>query len=51
MVDVLGDLKTKPTYYDLQNLKYMERCIKESLRLYLPQCALYVEDVRARFEA
>ncbi|XP_044271793.1 cytochrome P450 4c3-like [Tribolium madens] len=34
MRDVLGDIHTKPTYNDLQNFKYMERCIKESLRLY-----------------
>ncbi|KAH0807216.1 hypothetical protein GEV33_015575 [Tenebrio molitor] len=34
MREVLGDLRKKPTYNDLQSLKYMERCIKESLRLY-----------------
>ncbi|EFA10753.1 cytochrome P450 monooxigenase CYP4Q2 [Tribolium castaneum] len=34
MRDVLGDIHAKPTYSDLQNLKYLERCIKESLRLY-----------------
>jgi cytochrome P450 family 4 len=34
MKEVLGDLHKKPTYNDLQNLKYMERCIKEGLRLY-----------------
>ncbi|KAJ3648473.1 hypothetical protein Zmor_020274 [Zophobas morio] len=34
LVDVLGDLNIKSTYNDLQNLKYTERCIKESLLLY-----------------
>ena len=34
MREVLGDIHKKPTYNELQNLKYMERCLKESLRLY-----------------
>ncbi|KYB25210.1 Cytochrome P450 4c3-like Protein [Tribolium castaneum] len=34
MKDVLGDTKKKPVYNDLQELKYMERVIKEVLRLY-----------------
>lgn len=34
MKEVLGDLKKKPTCNDLQNFKYLERCIKETLRLY-----------------
>ncbi|RZB40510.1 p450 domain containing protein, partial [Asbolus verrucosus] len=34
MVEVLGDLRKKPTYNDLQEMKYMERTIKEVLRLY-----------------
>ncbi|XP_044262813.1 cytochrome P450 4C1-like [Tribolium madens] len=34
MKDVLGDVKKKPLYNDLQELKYMERVIKEVLRLY-----------------
>ncbi|KAJ3616830.1 hypothetical protein MTP99_011293 [Tenebrio molitor] len=34
MKDVLGDIKKKPQYSDLQELSYMERCLKEVLRLY-----------------
>lgn len=34
MCEVLEDLHKKPTYTDLQNFKYMERVIKECLRLY-----------------
>ncbi|EFA10752.1 cytochrome P450 monooxigenase CYP4Q3 [Tribolium castaneum] len=34
MVTVLGDLHQKPTYNNLQEMKYLERAIKESLRLY-----------------
>jgi cytochrome P450 family 4 len=34
MKDVLGDIKKKPQYNDLQELSYMERCLKEVLRLY-----------------
>ncbi|KAJ3648469.1 hypothetical protein Zmor_020271 [Zophobas morio] len=34
LVEIFGDLNKKPTYNELQNLKYLERCIKESLRLY-----------------
>lgn len=32
--EVYSDIHKKPTYNDLQNMKYLERCIKESLRLY-----------------
>lgn len=31
---VLGNLKKKPNYADLQELKFMDRCIKETLRIY-----------------
>nr|AAP94192.1 cytochrome P450 monooxygenase [Tribolium castaneum] len=34
MNEVLGDIKKKPTYQDLQEMKYLERCVKEVLRLY-----------------
>ncbi|KAJ3642890.1 hypothetical protein Zmor_025639 [Zophobas morio] len=34
IVEILEDLNKKPTYNQLQHFKYMERCIKESLRLY-----------------
>jgi cytochrome P450 family 4 len=34
MRDVLGDIWKKPQYRDLQELTYMERCIKETLRFY-----------------
>jgi len=34
MVEVMDDLNRPPSYKDLMELKYMERCIKESLRLY-----------------
>ena len=34
MVEVLENPNKQPTYNELQNLRYMERCIKESLRLY-----------------
>jgi cytochrome P450 family 4 len=31
---VLGDARQKPTYKDLQEMKYLERAVKEVLRLY-----------------
>jgi cytochrome P450 family 4 len=31
---VLGDARAKPTYNDLQEMKYLERALKEVLRLY-----------------
>ncbi|RZC34622.1 p450 domain containing protein, partial [Asbolus verrucosus] len=34
MREVLGDIRKKPSYNELQSMKYLERCIKESLRLY-----------------
>lgn len=34
VMDVFGHACRKPTYQDLQNLKYLELCIKECLRLY-----------------
>ncbi|KAJ8915088.1 hypothetical protein NQ315_014343 [Exocentrus adspersus] len=34
IVDVLGDSNKLPTYNDLMDMKFMERCIKECLRLY-----------------
>lgn len=34
IVEVLGSSNDPPTYHDLQNLTYLEMCIKESLRLY-----------------
>ncbi|CAH1368167.1 unnamed protein product, partial [Tenebrio molitor] len=34
LCSVLGDVEKEPTYEDLQDLKYMHQCIKESLRLY-----------------
>nr|QYA71981.1 cytochrome P450 [Anoplophora glabripennis] len=32
--NVIPDSKARPTYNDLQELKFMERCIKECLRIY-----------------
>jgi cytochrome P450 family 4 len=32
--NVLGDARQKPTYKDLQEMKYLERAVKEVLRLY-----------------
>lgn len=32
--EILGDNKTYPSYQQLNDMKVMERCIKESLRLY-----------------
>ncbi|KAJ8915094.1 hypothetical protein NQ315_014349 [Exocentrus adspersus] len=32
--EILGDSGNPPTYSELQQMSYMERCIKESLRLY-----------------
>ncbi|XP_063905560.1 cytochrome P450 4C1-like [Zophobas morio] len=34
LVEIFGDLNKKLTYNELQNLKYLERCTEESLRLY-----------------
>jgi cytochrome P450 family 4 len=34
MGEVLGDIRKKPSYNDLQEMKYLERCVKEALRLY-----------------
>ncbi|KAL3278891.1 hypothetical protein HHI36_016410 [Cryptolaemus montrouzieri] len=34
IISVFGDDDREPTHTDLQEMKYMERCIKESLRLY-----------------
>ena len=34
MAEVLGDLHKKPSQNDLQSMRYLERCLKESLRLY-----------------
>ncbi|XP_063905559.1 cytochrome P450 4c3-like [Zophobas morio] len=35
LVEIFGEnFNENPTYNELQNLKYLERCIKESLRLY-----------------
>lgn len=36
LIEVCGDSKRPITLEDLPNLKYLERCIKESLRLYPP---------------
>lgn len=34
MISILGTSGTHPTYQNLVDLKFMERCIKECLRLY-----------------
>jgi cytochrome P450 family 4 len=34
LVEVFGDSGRAPDMSDLANLKYLERCIKESMRLY-----------------
>lgn len=34
VISVFGQESSKPTFQDLQNLRYMELCLKESLRLY-----------------
>ncbi|RZC34623.1 cytochrome P450, family 4, subfamily Q, polypeptide 7 [Asbolus verrucosus] len=34
MSHILGDIHKKPNYQELQEMKYLERCIKEVLRLY-----------------
>lgn len=34
VMDIFGDENREPSYNDLQNLHYLEACIKESLRLY-----------------
>lgn len=33
-MEVLGSSTAPPSFHDLQNLTYLEMCIKESLRLY-----------------
>lgn len=34
IMEVIGDSEKLPTFHNLQNLKYLEMCINESLRLY-----------------
>lgn len=41
---MFGDSDRQPTYADLQNLPFLEMCIKESLRLY-PSVSLITRNV------